>query len=1584
MSGRRARPSWLARHRIGVATAAVVALGAGTLVIYAAMADGNPPHYAALNDAGVWVTTDASSAGAAFGQVSVPTKKYLNAIFPETDTNKVDVLQAGAAVLGWDTDAGTLTPIDPNTGLRRTADAIQIGPDVAVLGGNDRAATLAVLNPDKGQVWLQHLSTTAPPADFGGADPSGKPILVGANAAIAVGVDGVVHTASLVGGFWTLRPTGGGFVKTHSAMPSGLSGTPTVTAVGSSAVVLVGGDSQTDPALVIPGHRPITVAGGRGAILQQPGAATSDVYLETASALISVGLASGTVRTDTGLSTGGQSRAAAPFYLRGCVFAAWANGSSAFNNRNCGSGWQHETLTPTRPAEPITSVVYRTNHGYLLLNDPGSGAVFTVDGNPQQVDSWEKVHRPKDSTTQNPQPTPGTSHKPPIAVRDDLGAREGTPGSPRVTVLHVLDNDSVGGGAILSVASVTQPGTSRASVRPSPDGLSILLTVQADAPSSFSFKYTNNNGNTASREAAPVNIKIAPDGTYVAPNLRLAEKGTKLPVERVWTVPTNGALSVPVLNDWRNNGTGDPVALDPLDAAPRLKGRAITTTDGSIEYQAPSTPGTDTIAYTTSDGTASTKTQHLLINVIDSHTRGAPPVANSDYTRTAVGSTFTLNPLLNDLPGSDPSTPNAQLAIQGKIRSAKKGLEVVRQAPDGTLTLHAVAAGPYSLTYLAAYGSLVSKQATIRIDVRAANKNDPIAAGVDTVTVHGNTPALVDVLVNDFDPDGQMLTVVGTSVASTTNLTAAVVQGRWVRVNVGQPKDTSRVETLTYTVADGVGGRTATGQIQVNELPQLPSATPLTVADYATVRHGDEVTIPVLDNDITQDGSALGLQQDFRQPTTARQLPHGQLPVTSFGGFPGSPGRAYVSGNSVRFVAPNGLAPKSNQQVQIKYRVLAIDGSSQTGTVFVTITPPGTPLNDHAPIPQDIEARVVSGGSTIVHIPTSGVDPDGDTVQLVGLAQNDDQTVGPRLGHITRTTANSMTYEAFPSVTTGGTDVFRYAVVDTYGLQSSGAIYVSVVQPTVLPPPVPHAISVSAAPGTTINVKVVTPANVDYPEGDAPTLVDPSKTDIGAAQHLRLAPRDPTSLQIPVPRHVNSLNRAYTVRSDAGRDYKAGITVHVVDGYVAPPVAVDQFAHFSGKPDSVKIQLLVGDFSQVAGAKLSVTSVGAGTLTGSTLTVPITGRPQIIPYVIQDTQGGEAAAIVYVPAGGTTGLPYWNGQKIMIPHPGRPYDVDIRSLVKDPAGRAIHLTTAKAVWTAPQGVLSFVVKTGTKITLTSGKDESGNPYQGPAALTFPVITGKDINAVTYITVPVIVGNPSPVLRCPADQVRVTQDQQTSIDIATECHVWTADGDSSKLAFDVQFKNTIKNVRVARSGVHKPVIAADSNAPRNATGTLTIGVHNVSGPKSQLGVVIVPADPLRIAAIPVQTVDAGVPTTIALQPFLSSPFNASQLHLVGTPTTHGSVRIAASGKTAINVTPQSKTDLTATVQFTIGDNNDHSRDQAGTLQTARPRRAQCTDKRRTSAGFRRPNHPRRLARLSATRRRSNELQGAIQRRARLVE
>ena len=90
------------------------------------------------------------------------------------------------------------------------------------------------------------------------------------------------------------------------------------------------------------------------------------------------------------------------------------------------------------------------------------------------------------------------------------------------------------------------------------------------------------------------------------------------------------------------------------------------------------------------------------------------------------------------------------------------------------------------------------------------------------------------------------------------------------------------------------------------------------------------------------------------------------------------------------------------------------------------------------PVPRTVTARVIAGETVRIRIPVEGMDPDGDSVQLIG------QETAPSKGTVVETGQDVLEYEA--GVYSSGTDTFRYTVVDALGARASGLIRVGISQ----------------------------------------------------------------------------------------------------------------------------------------------------------------------------------------------------------------------------------------------------------------------------------------------------------------------------------------------------------------------------------------------------------------------------------------------------------------------------------------------------------------------------------------------------------
>lgn len=1481
MSGH-GRGGFIVRNRIKIASVVVPVVAVTSLIVYAVTAKPHPVEQAHLNDAGVWVSTDQTTeTGAMFGQINVPASQFASTLVPPTGTSSVDVLQDNNAVIGVD-GAGTLTPIDP-AGLRLdSGDQVKIGSDDAAVGGNDESGTLAVADPVNGGVWATTFDSTQGLTSISAIDPSSKPAAhVGSKPSIAVANTGSVFAVSATVGLTKLSSEAGKWASTVQHLPAQMTGNLSVTTVGAQPVVMAESPTNDTPTLLLPNGRVVELlhdAPAGSAILQQPGPSVGVVLVETSRALLEISISSGSIRQ----FPVGTGQPVAPVEFQQCEFAAW-EGSQPIEARVCGGTTQTKPLISSTGAA-ITDLVFRVDHEELLLNDRASGQVWNDQaGNPTQIADWQAVQPPAQNKNQSGhQNITGNQDKTkaPQANPDNLGARPG-----RQTILHVLDNDKTPAATVLTVNDVLGITSRQASARVSPDGQSVLLTLDPTASGTFSFMYDDSNGGSKISNKARVTVHVVQPATLARPTLRTGY------TEPTWHVPVNGIVTIPVISDWRDYPTGDVPALGSLaSSVTHLAGSAaISTSDGSIVYSAGSKPGNDRVDYTVWDGDRPSHPASLRMVVDPDTGRPRPPTAENDYVQATVGKPITIEPLANDLPGSNPVDPTATLKISGVIRG-QAGITVEPTAPDGSVTLLATRQNQYKLSYQDSYGPVNSKPAYIRVDAEPADQHAMVQAAPDAVTVHGEAPTLMDPLANDSSPLGGLLTVVGEKVSNTSNLEVAVVQGHWLRVNDRQPVTQPTSETFNYSVSDG--STTASAQVTVNELPPPPTDTPIAETDYATVRMGDSVTIPVLDNDVDPGGEALSLARNNPgAPAPGQLVVHGPT---------GAPlGQAFVSGNAVRYIAPTGSVRQTeSQQATIDYNVQNGSSGAVTGHAVVTITPPGTAKTDSPPSPADLTARVVAGGSVTIPVPTSGVDPDGDTVQVDGLAKPASGSPQPTLGAVIGYTANSITYQAYPAANNSGTDTFNYQVVDPYGLSGTGTIRVAVVQPTVLPPPVAHEIDLTAAPGSRLSVDVVAPGNVDYPDGDAPTLLDPSK----ASPNASLLPKRPGWLSILVPKSApgHIANVPYSVVGDLGHPSGSTIVIHVVPGYRAPPVVVDEFAKPKQKAAIVKVNLLAGDFDPAGGA-LHIKSPVAP---GGELKVQLRSTPQVIPFVVASANGATATAVAYIPATGTGSTPYWNGKVITIPS-GKKTLRAISQYVIDPAGARVELTEkTHSIWSSPAVDLTASVRNGTTIEL------EGSPgYQGPASVTFAVTRTKDLNAFNLITVPVIIGRPAPVLRCPTDVIDIQQGlvDGSTISPAAECHVWTPPNISaSSLRFRLSWAKPIGRVSFPTNNQAQDVVFADHNAVPGTPGKITVAIDGFSSSKTAvLNALVVPAPPLLINPISQKGILAtGPATVIPLAQYVSSPFGPSAISIVHISKVPN-VQITQSGPATLKISTNDK-------------------------------------------------------------------------------
>jgi len=1475
-----------------IASIAIVMVGIVALVVSVLSTDGYAVRHVDLNDGGIWVT---SSKDQLFGRLNKPAGSLDAAMNPVSGAGSsaatLDVRQDGAAVVAWDQGAGKLYPVDVTKAsiANDHAAPISSAEDVALSGG-----TLAVLDPASGKIWAQRVDPTLGISDLAGVDPSAKPIATlelatssnGKNgAALAVGVDGTIFAASSAGRSVSIAQSDSGFQAPRSAQVAAQLTSVQITAVGSQ-VVIFDADTAT---LVLPGGKVVRVDGDTaGASLQAPSSSGSSVVIATPKSLLSIDTRSG---QSTVLFDHASGRPATPTWLGLCVYAAWAGSPGIFEHACSGAA---ATAGNVKNISVLSQPVFRVNRQSIVLNDLTTGYVVDVDSG-TKVDNWDQVRPPpiadKNTQTQNDNPTPNQQDLPPKPVDDTLGARPG-----RTTVLHVLDNDSDPQGYILSISAVSDISDAATSAAVSPDGQTIEVTLPENSTGTH-FKYTVDDGKGLS-ESANVDVQARGPSDDTPPNLRVGF------VPQPWSIAAGGTLSLPVLGDWRD-ADGDPVVLT---SAIAKVGSVTTTSDGRIAYAAPASAASTSIAYEVSDGFSGAPTVQASIDVTvldPTSTNTTAATAEPDIARGVVGQPITIHPLDNDLPGADPTDRAAGLTIAGPVASPE-GTTVTTDVKSGVVTVVAGRVGSFQLSYSAAFGNApFSKPQAIRVDAVAPPASDlPPVAMPDSSVLHGQAPNVVDVLANDFDPAGGVLVVQHAAASDPAQLQVAVVQGHWLRINALTPTLTPNPMVVRYTITNGLTAAVS-GEVTVTQLAAPLNDTPVPQDDYATVRAGDSVSVPVLDNDTNPGGDPITLV-----PVVAGAPKPGQLVVTSASGATPDVGSAYVSGPLVRYVAP--VSVQSQLSVIVDYVARDPAGDPATGHLHVTVTPAPTATSpDLPPTPQPIEARVVAGDTVKVNIPTYGVDPDGDSVTVTGIGS------APRLGRVTAISPTSITYEAFP--TSAGTDSFTYEAVDQFDKSGEATLRIAVVPPGDPQAPVAVDDQLTASPGAHVEADVLT--NDIFAADDNVTIATAS-AGANFPDGVSLAsPTGPFKLTAP-PDDGKPLVVLYSI-SDGGVPSIAKLTVRSQADFNNPPRAFDAFAQPSPDATTVQVDVLTKDFDPEGGA-VHLTQVAGVPATGDSVSLPVTGHAHSVAYEIADDKGATATAVIHVPGVGA-GAPYVkSGQAIAI---GKDSTASVRlsDYVADPAGKPVRLTTTDQIAAAPSIGLKAINNGENQLDLTSVAG-----YVGPAAVSFQVTDGASLDDPTgqraYLTLLVQVGPATPVIRCPSDPLTLIEGGEAiKIDVASKCHVWVANrADLGSVKFNGDWAKRVDAVTIDGSGSQVLTLTASGASKPGATGEITVSVPNSDATPSKLSIQVAAAPPPTVTPITIDGFKVGATATFNLVDYVKSQLRDPSVNVISISQTAGGAATANYSGSSVSITPGAKTSGVLTFNVVVSDVSDPAR------------------------------------------------------------
>ncbi|HEX5917617.1 MAG TPA: fibronectin type III domain-containing protein [Nocardioides sp.] len=1450
-----ARVTALRRHRAGIASGVALAIASTAVVVYAVSAEGYKKHEAELNDGGVWVVNGKRGWS---GRLNKPINQLDGVVPGDNGKARLDVVQDGAAVVTL--DAGTSRGQVIETSRLEAQDggsaAIPVTGDVAMAGG-----TLATADAETGEVWAVRYDDQVGTPVVSAVDRQAEPLAeAGEGAALTVSQAGtVVVTSTEERTVTTLAPTDAGFREPRSRDLSGDAGqVSAVTTVGDRIVTL---DADAGVLSVADGA---TVAVSPGSRLQQPGPSHDAVLVGAPDGLLSVDLDSGDVTTVSDSS----GTPVEPVRLGACVFGAWSGGLGAVAVQ-CGS----QDVNEKNLAGDATSLAFRVNRGEIVLNDANSGTVWDVQQDkPVRIDNWEAFtskKKNKDDDEENENQSEA-DRRPPRAKPDSYGVRAG-----RTTVLHPLDNDSAPDGRLLSIVDVDQP-SGGARVEISPDGQTLVLQMPEDGePARFDY-YIDDGRNGLSANAA-VDVEVRGTQQNEPPTVR---EGWKKPT---YKVPHRGELAVPVLADWRDDRDGDTLLLDRASAVGGEESGAAarTTADGRIRFTAPSGaadgPQLVRVEFAVTDGRSAPVTRSMSFQVqAPKDQKAYAPQAEPDVVRGEVGTPIKIRPLLNDLPGSDPNAPDAELSLGGKVPQ-QPDAKVVTDLDAGQLTFTGERAGTYFLSYDAGFGNAPLDQGTIRVDVKARPKRaaDPIAMP-DTLTVYGQAPGIVDVLANDLDPAGGLLVVQRAVGDRAGQLDVAIVDGRWLRISAARPDIAPVTQTVSYTISNGTNSAVR-GEVVVTQRPAPADNTPITVSDKVVVRAGGSVSAPVLDNDVSPAGDRLTLLNDLSSSDTP-----GQLDVVAPIDVTGDVGKAFVSGRVIRYVAPEEVEERDTYAVT--YVAQNLEGKRADGTLKVTVVPADDP-ND-APEPPTLEGRVVSGDTVKVRVPGVGVDRNGDPVTVTGI------TSAPRLGRIEAVGGNFLEYQAYPR--TVGTDEFTYSVVDSQGAFATGTVRVAVVEPGQPQPPLAVEDRLTVEPGRT--------ATFDPLANDFIAAGDSVEVEIlDGPDGARLDP-ETNLVTVPAPDSAQAPPTLLVYRVTNGIDEsRATMTLTTADDYDNPPIVYDAFGR-ADDSGSVVVDVLEGAYDPDGAADdLEVVEVSgdpsARVVDGVQVRADRGAAPKVLPFEVRDSDGATAVASVYIPPTGD-GLPYVLPGSLIELDSGASTSGKVSDYIAAPDGGRVRLASGRRSYDASPTALTVGPDGDNGFTLSAPAG-----FRGPGSVLVEVTTATDASGnedttttedgvTAVLSIPVVVGDDTPSLECPSNVIPMSAGQRYDLDIATYCKVFTVDPrDAAGLDFSAEWSQAVDGVDVSSPLGSVVAVTASDDATEGGEAVLTVRAGD-SNPQ-EVRFRLAQAPPPRLLPIRVETMEAGQSRSYDIGAYLEAGVGEPEPTIVtvqntGTPGVRASV------------------------------------------------------------------------------------------------
>mgnify|MGYP002518290450 FL=1 len=1334
---------------------------------------------------------------------------------------RFDVAQHdGDTVISEDTKASN---IEASTVSESGATTIKFDIETVIGGG-----TAAFINTKTGNVWVGsagEVKSTDPTTDA----PKMK---LGSGGRIAVTHDGVVY------GY---RPSDGAVLSVDG--PQGTLGKESTIAGADNAesfTVVDGIPVVADKGGIFWPEGSVDIGLQGRTTLQAPstdGRQTGWVAASTPHGIAMVDLRG---RKATTLRNSGKGEAAQPVSTNGCVFAAWAQNASNYV-KVCSAGGGGARFESLEDVNATSQLVFRANHRLVVLNDVVNGNVWDprestkvikIQWNRIETSQSEQQERNNDSADNRRDFSKScSSQSGQIKAEDDsLGARVGSE-----QILDVLRNDEQTDCSVLRITSVSAPDGADITVSPVYGGRYLQLDASAATAGNVSFSYEISDGR-GQTSSATVSLTLADDDDRAPAQ---TDTPPEIDVEQGATYTTNalGGFSDP---------DGDPLTL--VSATPQNTDQVAVSTraDGQLVFNAGAmSSGRAAIEVLVSDG-RQTCTGMLYFSVKPANTMAAVIDPVVKQTTPDTRTTIDLKPYVHGT-----SVEPAQLTSVEN----PSGASTTMNATDMSIMFSASDPGTYYVPYTITQGSIpATGLARVEVQAVAGDAAKPVAAN-DVALLGADNTAIVEPLANDVDPMGGVLSVTSVTADAQSGIKTGIVSNKRVYITARQVP--TKPVQIRYTVTNAAGSSTGVIVLQPPALVTSNSA-PKAENITASVRTGGIVSVDVLDHVTYSDGTTVSLRNDL------------QYDGNTFRGL------VFVSGDTVRYQATD-----QTGSFPVTYTVTDNLGNAASATITINVHRKDA-SNKAAPTPSDIEAQVAAGQKVQIPIPLTGIDPDGDDVQLLGLGNKT-----PKLGRITEVGATYLIYEAYGD--SSGTDVFSYAVEDWTGQRATAQIRVGVFESGNDSGVYARDDEITLRPGIAATV----PVSQNDISGD--------NTDLTVSKDVQSQGIDGVEviddmLSFTTPGRDGTYYVVYSVKDKAGLSDSATLTVNVdANAPIDPPTAYDYripasatidrksvdvdvsqwIANPSGTADELEVDVdpSATEHARVKGGKGS-----------ATITVDLTDEARAVPYTVTNTTYGiTSTAFIQVPAYGVfppTLRPKAPALKV---NARESITIDIADYVRVGVGKTAYVDGADSVSATKAADGDLYVNDRT-LRFTAPKD-----YAGPASITFTAADGKrgkddkvKIVNSAVLTLPItVIGREVPPPTFSSSTVDVAAGEKaTTIDLTALTHTPTGlYEDERQYAYSGGVDSDSVDAKVSSTG--KLTVSAEKTATPGTMLSVPIAIKYSKGTVNAGVTVSVTASNRPLARIDEKTVkikagsgDEVDPLSGAYNPFPETPLTVT--------------------------------------------------------------------------------------------------------------